>query len=365
MTRLIYCLPYVLGDAAVRARPGVARFAHLFRLYGNWVVPLDRTGTISTPIRSVSLFPVPTYRAFSKSYEDLCSDRAGEILGKAEKLGVRIYVMYSGGIDSTCILVSLLKQATPQQRKNIVVLLSQESIAEYPRFYQEHIRGKLKVDSSIRFPDLLGGGDMLLSAEHNDMVMGSDKIGDLMTRYGPDVIHERYSRDLITDLLETSLNGDAEAADFYVDLFERIRDVAPVPIDTNFEFLWWINFAVKWQACYAYIVMLTPPKNAHGFTKNYLDTRFVSFFNTEDFQLWSMNNPDKRIRDTWTSYKWIAKQVIYDYTKDAEYRDNKVKNGSLIWLTNRLYTNSFLDEDLRFSNDLAPETYLEPRNDFA
>jgi hypothetical protein len=262
------------------------------------------------------------------------------------------------------LLVSLLKQATAQQKKNMVVLLSHESISENPRFYEEHIRGKLRVDSSIMFANLLGGNDMLLSAEHNDMVMGSDKVGKIMTRYGPAAIHRPYSRDLMTDFFGASLDGDTETANFYVDLFERIRDVAPVPIDTNFEFLWWVNFAIKWQACYAYIAMLTPLKNTHLVTKEYLDTRFVSFFNTDEFQLWSMNNPDKRIRDTWASYKWVAKEVIYDYTKDAEYRDNKLKKGSLIPLTNRLYTNNFLDENLHFSNDLGPETYLETKNDF-
>jgi hypothetical protein len=354
----------VFGESSVRARPGIARFSHIFTLYGNWVIPVDRTGTINTPIRDVSLFPVPEYRMFSKSYEDICNDRAREILGNAEKLGARIHVLYSGGIDSTCVLVSLLKQATAQQRKNIVVLLSHESIFENPRFYEEHIRGKLRVESSITFANLLGGADILLSGEHNDMVMGSDKVGEMMARYGPAAIQQPYSRDLMTDFFGAFLNGDTEAASFYVDLFERIRDVAPVPIDTNFAFLWWVNFAIKWQACYAYIAMLTPLKNAHRVTKDYLDTRFISFFNTDEFQLWSMNNLDKRIKDTWASYKWIAKQVIYDYTKDAEYRDNKLKKGSLTPLTNRLYASNFLDENLHFSNDLAPETYLETKNDF-
>ena len=365
MKRLIYCLPAVFGDAAVRGRPGVGRFAHIFRLYGRWVVPVDRTGTIRTPVRDVSLFPVPRYRPFSKTYEELCDARARQILASAETLGVRIYVMYSGGIDSTCLLVSLLKHATLEQRRNLVILLSHESISENPRFYEEHIRGKLRVESSITFPNLLGGTDMLLSAEHNDMVMGSDKVGQMMSRYGPASIHGRYDRDLMTGFFGSNLNDDVEAARFYVELFERIRDVAPMPIDTNFDFLWWVNFAIKWQACYAYITMLTPARNAHRVTRDYLDTRFVSFFNTEEFQLWSMNNLDKRIRDTWASYKWIEKDVIYDYTGDAEYRDNKLKKGSLIPLTHRLYANNFLDEDLRFSNELDPDAYLEARNDFA
>ena len=44
--------------------------------------------------------------------------------------------------------------------------------------------------------------------------------------------------------------------------------------------------------------------------------KLVHFFDSTEFQLWSMNNPDKKIKDTLDSYKWIAKDYIYDYTND-------------------------------------------------
>src|SRR3954462_7436394 len=148
MTRLIYCLPSVFDEPPTQRTPGIARFLHATTLYGGrWAVPIDRTGTITTPIRNVPLFPIPEFRTFTKSYEEVCDGRAREILQNADTPGIRIYVLYSGGIDSTCLLISLLKQATPEQKKNIVVLMSHESIAENPRFYEEHIRGKLKVES--------------------------------------------------------------------------------------------------------------------------------------------------------------------------------------------------------------------------
>jgi len=367
MTRLIYCLPSVFSEPSVQKTPGIGRFVHAVTLYGGkWAFPIDRTGTITTPIRNVSLFPIPKFRTFTKSYEEVCNDRAREILGNAEKRGVTIYVLYSGGIDSTCLLVSLLKQATAQQKKKIVVLLSHESIAENRCFYEEHIRGKLRVESSIMFMNLLGGDDILLSAELNDQVLGTDVVSQMISRYGSSVIHKPYDRGQVVATYGTTLNGDMETASFYVDLFERIRDAAPVPIETNFEFLWWVNFTTKWQACLAYVLLFTPPRNARTVTKDYLETRFIAFFNTDEFQLWSMNNLDKRIQDTWASYKWIAKQVIYDYTKDAEYRDHKTKVRSRQVILRQQYIgNKFLDENMRFSNDLAPETYLEPQNDFA
>jgi len=316
------------------------------------------------PFKDYSLFPLPEFRTFNTTYSELCNHRAIEILKNAETLGTTIYVLYSGGIDSTCVLVSLLTHATPAQRKNIVVLLSHESIAENPRFYADYIRGKLRVESSIMFPNLLGGKDMLVSGEHNDMVMGSDKIGQMMTRYGAVTAHAPYNRDLLTSYFSDSLGGDLETASFYIQLFERVCAAAPVPIRSNLDFLWWTNFAIKWQACYAYILLLTPPRNASGMTKDYLDSRFVSFFNTEEFQLWSMNNQDKRLKDTWKTYKWVVKDVIYEFNKDVEYRDNKTKKGSLTPLTGRLFHNKFIDERLHLCSELAPASFLEAENDF-
>ena len=365
MTRLIYCYPSVFNDPAVRTHPGVVRFSLATKLYGYWVMPLDRTGVITTPIRNISLFPMPKFRSFSKSYEDICNDRAVQILGNAEKLGIGINVLYSGGIDSTCLLVSLLKQATPEQKKRITVLLSHESIAENPRFYDEHIKGRLRMESSVSFANYIGQNDMLLSAEHNDLVMGNASVSSMITQYGPAVVHQPYSRSMLVDFFGGMLGGDAETANFYFDLFERLAKTAPMPIRTNFDFVWWYNFATKWQACFSYILFFTPVRNAPNVTKEYIDTRFISFYNTDEFQLWSMNNLDKRIRDTWKSYKWVLKDIIYDYTKDAEYRDNKTKVRSLpIVLKQQDMPHRFLDEHMRFSNNLASETYLEPANDF-
>ena len=365
MAKLIYAFPTALGSSEVQAHPGVTQYSHAFKLYGSWVMPLDRTGHITIPIRNVSLFPVPQFHPFQKSYEEICNDRAVSVLKSAEELGVTIHVMYSGGIDSTCLLVSLLKHATPEQKKNIVVLLSHESIAENPRFYEEHIRGKLRVGSSIAFPELIGGKDMLLSAEHNDLVMGNASVGRMITQYGPAIIHKPYSRELLVDFF-TGILSDQDAAEFYFKLFDHLCKTAPTEIRTNFDFMWWFNFATKWQACFCFILFYVLPDNTAKITKEYLDTRFISFYNTDEFQLWSINNLDKRIKDTWKSYKWVLKDIIYGYTKDAEYRDNKTKVRSLpIVMEQHKVHNMFLDENMRFSNDLAPEEYLRPDNDFA
>jgi len=363
--KFIYCLPSTVTQQSNIERPGVKMFSHFFDLYGAWVLPIDRTGTITTPVKTKSLYPLTPYRAFTKTYEQVCNERAVEILAHTEKIGKDMYVFYSGGIDSTCLLVSLLKNATAAQKKRLVILLSQESIMENPQFFDEHIRGKLRAESSTMFPYILGTDDLILSGENNDQVMGSDKVGRLILNYGPGAIHRPYKRDTFVEFFGQSFGGDMHVTNFYIDLFERLRDAAPIKLATNFEFLWWINFALKWQAVVVYTLMFAAKRNLRGITPDYMDTRYTSFYNTEDFQLWSMNNLDKRIKDTWPTYKWPSKEVIFDYTKDTEYFKHKTKKGSRAFITRQQTAFDFLDENLSYSNALAPEEYLEAKNDFA
>src|SRR6266487_1681100 len=113
-------------------------------IYGEGVAPIDRTGVIKFPVRTKSLFPLPQMRVMDKTYEQLCDERAREVLGYNGPL----HVFWSGGIDSTCLLVSLLKARGGDR---ITVLMNRDSIAEYPYFYHTHIRGKLRTVSSASF----------------------------------------------------------------------------------------------------------------------------------------------------------------------------------------------------------------------
>ena len=40
---------------------------------------VDRTGTIRMPIKTKSFFPLPTMRSFSKTFEEICNERAVEL----------------------------------------------------------------------------------------------------------------------------------------------------------------------------------------------------------------------------------------------------------------------------------------------
>lgn len=363
MTKILYYNPNIAAHATTHHRPGMERFSKFFRIFNPSVVFIDRTNTIKIPIKTTSLFPMPALRPQKKTYEDICNERAIELLARADKLGVRLYTMWSGGIDSTLLLISFLKNATPAQRDNITVLLTEESIAEYPEFYRDHIYGKLAMDSSGLFPTLLGGKNLLVGGEHNDQLFGSDMVAHLILKFGPGIINTPYNRDNFFVFFNEKLN-DAETTNFYLDIFERLRAAAPIEIRTHFDFLWWINFSVKWQSVFMRMLAYTPARNAPKVTREYINERYVHFYGTEDFQLWSMNNMDKKIKDTWETYKWTAKDVIFDYTKDVEYRDHKTKRGSLYFLLVQQDSFHFIDETMHFSKELPLEEYYNADNDF-
>lgn len=363
MRELIFYDPLAVTQDTNLNVPGMRMFSNYFKIYNAKVVPVDRTDTIHLPIRVKSLYPMPEFRPFTKTYEQICDERARELLAHAESLNLAIHVFWSGGIDSTLVLVSLLKHATPTQRQNITVLLTEESIAENSRFYNEHIRGNLATDSSAMFPYLLGGDYLIVNGEHNDQIFGSDAVGNLIQTAGPGVIHQSYSRDLFHAFFDAKLN-DYSATNTYLNLFEKLTAASPVSIDTNYQFLWWINFALKWQTVSLRMLPYVAERNVPKITHEYVESHFIPFYRTEDFQLWSMHNPDKKIKDSWSSYKFTAKDIIYDFTKDADYRDTKAKKGSLHGLLLQQTAYDFIDSDWNFYRTMDPMDYCNPENDF-
>ena len=331
----------------------IERLNAYFKIYVG-ASPVDRTGTIIFPTRMKSIFPLPAMRPLRASYAELCAQRAGELLGAAARRNAKIYVLWSGGVDSTCALVSLLEQCSEKNR--IIVLLDENSILEYPLFFAQHIRGKLAWRPAREFAELFASDNFLVSGEHNDQLFGSDIIGQAISLFGINAVCGRLQRELLTSLFEYKLDGDRPSALFFSGLLGRLAETAPIVLETNFELLWWINFVLKWQTVYMRSLIFSK----HALSSAHLETFYQPFFNTTDFQLWSLNNPDKRMRNDWRSYKWPAKDVIFRFTADADYRDNKIKRQSLKDLLSRRPYHKFLDENFAFREEMD---WYEPRND--
>jgi hypothetical protein len=261
---------------------------------------LDRTNTVDFGFKYKTITPIPELRIFTETFEQVCDARAIELVNLAETRNCKINLMWSGGIDSTVALVSLLRTG---KKDRLQIILSKASIGEYPKFYKDVIQAELPnqyyvVDSPKL---LLDSRDINLTGEIGDQIFGSAAI---FKAFKKNKLFQPYKTYISTDFLNR--------------VEEQVKK-CPIELVTTFDFLWWFNFSMKYQNVQ---FRLYPSVQLPFGT-------ITHYFDTDAFQLWSLNNPDKKIKDTLESYKYVAKDYIYTYHQDDNYRDNKLKVGSL------------------------------------
>jgi hypothetical protein len=324
MTQLLLSRNDKLEDLS---KPDVVNWFEIYKLINLNVSLVDRCDVIKNPYDFKNDFPMPTdLSGFNKSYQQVCVDRAEQLIQHSRSIGKPIIILYSGGIDSTAVVISFIL-AAGNNRDNIFIALNTQSIRENPKFYYEHIRGKFRLIPSEQTLDLLDGKCVMVGGEFNDQLFGSDIYKKIIDEYGFDYLIQPYTEKNITSFF-TSVGMTDNGAKVWFDLLDnQIKQTNLCEIKQVKDFIWWLNFCFKWQSVYCRIISRCT--NPEIINREFLDTYYHQFFVTEDFQKWSMLNPDKKIVDSWTSYKITAKQFIFDYTRDQDYFANKTKRGSL------------------------------------
>lgn len=332
---------------------------------------IDRTSYISMPFnfKVYDEFKMPTFdKTFDLSYEDCCDKRALEIIEHSEKLSKPLTIMYSGGIDSTLVLISLMKNLNQNLwRDKLKLALSADSIRENPKFYYEHIRNNFNIISSDNLGSLLDGNSILVGGEHNDQLFGSDIIGKVYRELDGSKLLDNYTRDFMVNWFVYK-GVNTEHANRWFDLLDlQIKTKAECEIKSNFHFLWWINFCFKWQKVYFRMLSKLDRNKKDVISADFVKNYFIQFYSSTDFQLWSMQNTEQRQIADWSKYKWQAKQAIYDYNKDCEYRDYKVKIGSLYRLFVQRKSIEAIDENFNLIENYQfnPMDYYNPESSFA
>lgn len=342
------------------------------KLIGLNIGLIDRAGGIDMPF-NFKIYPgfeMPSLkdRTFNLTYEDCCNERAQYIIEKSKLLNKPITVLYSGGIDSTTVLVSLMKNLNQSEyRDRVTVALSIDSIVENPNFYHKHIRNQFNIISSDNIGSLLDGRSIIVGGEHNDQLFGSDIIGHIYRETDFSNIHHPYTREFITSWFVKSGMAE-EYANIWFDLLDhQIKTKAECEVRTNYQFFWWYNFCFKWQNVF-FRILTVIDKNKRGMiTQEFINDNFLHFFSSTSFQLWSMTNSDKKMLENWTSYKMESKKVIFDFNKDADYFNNKIKIGSLFQLFIQRDSAEAIDSDLNIIDDgkLIPSEFYNPSNSFS
>jgi len=272
-------------------------------------------------------------------------------------------VEWSGGLDSTVIISSIIRNLSSHDFDNITVGLTRSSVYENPVFFEQCIRKNFSI------MDISGDayGDIyrthyLVNGEPADMLPGGG-LAEHAQRCGIDLkLSWRDSRDLLIDFLSTTVARRSGAIWLYDKIHAELLDPAEglPPVDSIVEWFWWINFCWKWM-----------PLTMHRFypgdqdARAYMDS-LINWFDSIDYQQWSMvegryslvkqTKQDRYYKTAWRDY-------IYTVWPDDYYNQFKIKTTSSSIKPNHITAWACLLDDftyLRLDRDLTRIKELWP-----
>jgi hypothetical protein len=379
-------------------------------------VPLvDRTGILSSSqaLKCVSCVQPPPSHAEVKAYQNRIlnqSTKPGDeeekkeenqfpvrealeisLLDRAEQIwqdseqkqpALNVIVAWSGGIDSTAVLVALIRSIQSDENNNrrhqrLGILYSNESIRENPQFYRQFIEEagikvykketdeKLSTCATHRFRD----SAIVVTGELGDQLFGSDRCARAFPDETASLPPDQLSADQAIALSQILQQQDKINAVFSapgglelpwedtilsaMDTLQLLGpggkrawkqwiqpqlDQATIPIKTTFDFLWWVNFSMKWQNVMLRCthdggIPLLPATSPHRDTTTNLTGNICHLFNDRDLQCWS-SVPQchySKFGDlsSWKTYKAPLKAFIHGFDGNLEYLESKTKVASL------------------------------------
>ena len=326
--KVIYYMPEFLKLQALKEKNNeVLQFCDLFKIVGQNTCLLDRTGKyLQVPFDSKILYPIPQTAVHNNAtFEDLCVERAKQILRENKD----IVVFYSGGLDSTVVMVSfdLAVMAGVGSYDQITIAATPHSINENPEFWSKYILPNYKLtsinDELNKVGNLSQMANRYVMGENADQLFGSDMILDNFTLFKQDI----NSDNIMTYI---SNNNVADSSKEYIlNIFEKMYDARVCDLDNMANLLWWFNLSCKWQSVALRTLCFT----------NFLDSItteeelkiFETFFNTLEFQSLSLYGNLRKwgTPETPYNYKLASRDFILKHTNLIDYVKNKVKLPSL------------------------------------
>jgi len=318
---------------------------------------IDRTGKLNN-FKS-DYVPIPTdISNFNKSFADVCLDEAQKLW----KDNDFIDLLWSGGIDSTAVAVALLK--TKPETKKLQLTCTSFSIIEYPEFYETHkdICNVLSVEEFFS-KERVQSNHLIVTGDVGDQIWGSRQgfREEQNTSWEIMLDRENLFRQTTLQYPEIKEPWTQEQKNKLADILNDHATACPVEIKTVFDMSWWIKFSIKMN----YVKFRTQMVIAYNHNLDYVNlNNFKPFFLTDDFQRWSLTDYSNRVATSETTYKQPAKDFIFSYTKDADYRNNKTKEASLpkMLTANNWFGRYHHDENANYAV-MSNGTIYSTRND--
>jgi hypothetical protein len=256
-----------------------------------------------------SIQEVKKYTTHNYNFSEIMDARAISLLKESISSEKNIMVMYSGGIDSTAICVSLLKNFNELQKSKVIILCTPQSYLEFPTFFK-----MLSKNFTIKYCS------NNLEKYVNDNILVTGMTGDLLFASNgwierglaiSDDLPKQNFKIAIPKILETIYPN---YGDKIFDLYYPIVEESLFKITTASEFIYWFYYTQCYQMVfYAYL------RYMNAFTNSTTFSRLYNFYDTPMFEYWSLNNIDKTIPYSNLDFKKPIKDYINEYVKDEIY----------------------------------------------
>ncbi len=290
------------------------------KVAGAWLV--DRSCTVKDFIFKVGHIPEydidRSLLGTKVDFGEAMRETSGTWVDQCDEL----YVLWSGGIDSTAMIVSLLELGI--DKSHVKIACNPSSIREYPDFYHRHIVKNFDLVSVDQVMSAAVHGHSsvpLLAGEPADALHGTDFMY-AMFKYGgakllelPPTYENQFS-------FWKDIHGlSPRTADYWTQMLTESFAGCPRNIDTMYHYCWWINFNWRWQHAHEKI-RLRLGKNSD---------LYKVFYDSPWLNAWTFSRTQPEI-NTLQEIKIEQQKYIYQFTNDADYFKRKVKAPSITWL---------------------------------
>lgn len=296
---------------------------------------IDRTNTLN----DLLLFPVTikkplVYTNTNKSLWEIVEHQTSYLLNNY----CNIYFSWSGGIDSTCALISIINQLNDITRLKIVI--SNESILEYQNFYNYLKTNKFTIinisEKKIHLKKLIKPNDVFVTCEYmSGKCMSMEKLPISDTTYINKSEHKNigiydYFHHLLSNNKLSWCFNQKPNSNLFFEYLHSIITKAYYSSNNIWEFVHWLSYNCYYQ--YEWY------RNYYLFCngKTFEKTQFF-FFDTQYFVDYLFNNNDRLL---FGKYKEDFAQYIYKFTKDRNYYLYKKKGWSC--LARNIHRNSIV-----------------------
>jgi len=267
-----------------------------------WGDIIDRSGNTNYPfkVHIRNTWKTPDVSLKKINLESACNSRVEEII---DTLAAPYNLYWSGGIDSTLMVISFLKRIN---HKDVNICLTNSSIEENRFFYENFIKknNHCFVDIQKHIPAgtniTAECGDSIWAALDHSFFFSDTK----------EYVFKNWQ-----EYFELK-NKDPNFLEFAFNFMKQSQR----PITTLLEARWWFYFLCKHQSKATNLLI----------RHHHLDIEWISFYESGDIETWSWFNIENIIKGhNWLTYKFPAKEIIYNFDKNLDYYNNKTKGYSM------------------------------------